>query len=158
ELLSFLRNSGYRMLDDVELAGFKRIVGSFTEASSFAYAALAHFSFSLVLWIRGVYPLLSATAAAFSLVAILFATSTTGYFGLAAFLLIIYAVYLGQLLTRRASRNACLFLVFAPLVSCVIVLLIRMEPQAFNTVRELVDVTIFSKLDSGSGIERASWN
>jgi hypothetical protein len=158
ELLSFLRNTNYRMLDDVELAGFKRIVGSFTEASSFAFATLGLFTFAFTLWIRGIYQRAAGAAAVLSLVAILFATSTTGYVGLCSFLLIQYAMFLAQLLARRATRNILAFLVFAPLVVSLIVVSVWMDADARHTVAQLIDITIFSKLDSDSGIERASWN
>ena len=43
ELFSFIRNANYALLNDTEVAGLKRIVGSFTEASSFG-AATARWS------------------------------------------------------------------------------------------------------------------
>jgi hypothetical protein len=157
-LLSFLRNTNYRMLDDVELAGFKRIVGSFTEASSFAYATLGLFAFAFTLWVRGIYSVASGVAAVLSLVAILFATSTTGYVGLCSFLLVQYIVFAAQLLARSATRNALLFLVFAPLTLSILAMYIWTDTDVRHTVEQLIDITIFSKLDSESGIERASWN
>src|SRR5262249_10066487 len=46
ELLSPIRNATYRMLNDSESIGLKRIVGSFSEASSFGYTTLGLFAFS----------------------------------------------------------------------------------------------------------------
>jgi hypothetical protein len=40
DLLAFLRNGSYRMLDNTVILDFKRIVGSFPEASTFAYFTL----------------------------------------------------------------------------------------------------------------------
>jgi hypothetical protein len=100
----------------------------------------------------------SGTAALLSGIAILFATSTTGYFGLFSFIAIQYALCLAQLVTGRATRNCLLFVAFAPLVGAVATMAIWMDPDARHTVKQLIDTTLFSKLDSASGIERASWN
>lgn len=51
ELMSFIRNANYALLSDNELAGFKRIVGSFVEASSFGAATVAYFAFTSRLWL-----------------------------------------------------------------------------------------------------------
>jgi hypothetical protein len=158
ELLSFLRNTNYRMLDDVELAGFKRIVGSFTEASSFAYATLGLFAFAFTLWIRGIHARWAGAAAVLSFIALLLATSTTGYVGLSSFLAVQYVIFLARLLARRATRNVVVFLVFAPLALSIVAVAVWMDAEARHTVQQLIDITIFSKLDSDSGIERASWN
>src|SRR5258708_30598002 len=48
-LLSWLRNANYRMLESGEIGGFKRIVGTFTEAGAFSYAAIGFYAFSLSL-------------------------------------------------------------------------------------------------------------
>ena len=46
DLMSLVRNANYRIMGDIEIAGFKRIVGSFAEASSFSYATLMLFAFT----------------------------------------------------------------------------------------------------------------
>jgi hypothetical protein len=158
EFLSLFRNTSYRMLDDIELAGFKRLVGSFTEASAFAYATLGLFAFTFTLWLRGAYSPVSGIAAALSLVALVFSTSTAGYFGLTFFVLFQYAHSLLQLLARRATRNVLVFLVFAPIVASVLAISIWMHPAPRHAIQQVIEVTVFSKFDSESGIERASWN
>jgi len=90
ELFSFIRNANYALLSDTEVAGFKRIVGSFTEASSFGSATLGYFAFTGRLWLLGIRPQLTAPLAFLSLMAMLFATSTTAYVGLGAFLALSY--------------------------------------------------------------------
>jgi len=47
ELLSYIRNSTYQTLADSEMAGLKRIVGSFVEPSSFGYWTLGYFASTL---------------------------------------------------------------------------------------------------------------
>src|SRR5437016_2985710 len=77
ELLSPIRNATYSMLNDSDIAGFKRIVGSFTEASSFGAMTLGYFAFTGKLWLLGVYPRISGVLALLSLLALIFSTSTT---------------------------------------------------------------------------------
>jgi hypothetical protein len=90
ELLSFVRNANYTMLVETDVAGFKRIVGSFVEASSFGGATLGYFAFTSRLWLLGISSRLTSMLALLSLTAVLFATSTTAYVGLAAFLSLTY--------------------------------------------------------------------
>ena len=40
------------MLNDGELGGLKRIVGSFSEAGAYSYAALGLYAFALALWLE----------------------------------------------------------------------------------------------------------
>jgi protein arginine kinase len=75
ELFSFIRNANYALLSDTEVAGFKRIVGSFTEASSFGSATLGYFAFTGRLWLLGIRPQLTAPLAFLSLMAMLFAAN-----------------------------------------------------------------------------------
>jgi hypothetical protein len=135
------------MLDDVELAGFKRIVGSFTEASAFAYATLGLFAFTFTLWLRRAFSPFSGIAAALSLAAIIFATSTAGYFGLVLFVVWRYSHAVLQVAMGRATRNALIFVVCAPVIASIVVMASWMHPETRHTA-----------LDSESGIERASWN
>ena len=123
ELLSWIRNASYRMLTDVEVAGFKRVVGAFSEASSFAYFTLAMFGFTFRAHLMRLYPGLSGAAAACSFVAILVSTSTTGYVGLLAVVTVQYALSLRALIRRSATANEAAFLVYAPGVAVAVALL-----------------------------------
>lgn len=158
EYLSFIRNSSYRMLDDTETAGLKRIVGSFTEASTFAYITLGLLAFNLRLWSEGIRPRLTGSIAFFSIIAIAFATSSTGYAGLAVFLGLQFVLAIRRLLQHRASPNSVMFLGIAPVACCVMVGAIALNPQLVASVTDLIDTTLFNKLSSDSGVERGAWN
>lgn len=158
ELLSFLRNSSYRLLDDAEMAGFKRIVGSFTEAAAFAYITLALFAFSLRLWIEGIAVRATGAIALLSAVALVFATSSTGYVGLAAILSLQSLRGIARLLAGRATQNTLVLLGLAPVALAVVAAGILLSPQLRASIGDLADLTLFNKLSSDSGIERSAWN
>jgi hypothetical protein len=157
ELLSFIRNSTYSMLSDTEIAGVKRIVGSFVEASSFSYWTLGYFAFTLSLWLNGIATRLTSSLSCLSLVTLLFSTSTTAYVGLGAFLFVQY-VMIGRLLFRPIRTQMMIFIIAAPFVLCVAVVLIRLNDSTSAYVGNLLDTFVLNKLSSASGVERSNWN
>ncbi len=156
--MSFLRNSSYRMLDDAEIAGLKRIVGSFAEASSFAYATLGLLAFTLTLWMKGVYTKSAGAAAFLSVVCLVFTTSTTGYAGLAVMAIWYEALGLAQIIGRRATRNTIIMVVLVPLTIAGLATCLWLSPPLRATAEMVFAKTISSKLESQSGVERGSWN
>ena len=158
ELLAFIRNASYRLLDDAETAGLKRIVGSFTEAAAFAYVTLALLAFNLRLWSEGVAARVTGPIALASTAALLFATSSTGYVGLAAVLAVQLAAALRRLLLGRAAPNTVVLLGLAPVLCAVLVAALVLLPGARASVSDLLDATLFNKLSSDSGVERGAWN
>ncbi|MGA7807104.1 MAG: hypothetical protein WCB02_21105 [Bradyrhizobium sp.] len=158
ELLAFIRNANYSMLNDTEVAGFKRIVGSFTEASSFGACTLGYFAFTMRLWLLGIRPRLAFGLTVGSLVALLFSTSTTAYVGLAVFLMFAYASALARVVFWK-SNPASVVLVFGlPLSLAIIGLIIAMNNDYASYVKDLADTFVLNKMATDSGIERSSWN
>jgi hypothetical protein len=156
--LTFLRNASYRMLDDVEISGFKRIVGSFPEASSYAYATLGLFAFTGKLWLRGIYPRLTGTIAGLSLVALCFSTSSTAYVGLSILLAMEYVGSLAQILNGRCTRATIGFIGLAPAVASIVLMGLALRESTWSVVQDLANKTVFDKLSSASGVERGAWN
>jgi hypothetical protein len=157
ELLAFIRNANYRMLNDTEVAGFKRIVGSFTEAASFGSTTLGYFAFSIKLWLRGFYPRLTLSLAALSLGAMVFSTSTTAYVGLSAMLLLLYLESIFRLLFQRVPIQTLFFLVAAPIVATLVIIVVALNDASWSYIQNLLDMTVFNKLSTDSGIERSAW-
>lgn len=157
-LLGFIRNASYRMLDEATALGFKRIVGSFAEASSFAYTTLGLFAFCLRLWLAGIHARVTGPLALLSLAAIAFATSSTGYAGAAVIVIALFALSLARTLTGRVTRPTMTFVAIGPLALITLVVGIRLDQPAWSTVQTLVDETVVNKLSSASGAERARWN
>jgi hypothetical protein len=158
ELLSFIRNANYAMLNDTESAGFKRIVGSFTEASSFGRATLGTFAFTLRLWLLGVRPRLTLGLTLSSLAALLFSTSTTSYVGLAVFLMFAYAVTLVHLVFRNSNLASTALIFGFPIALLIIVLAILLNDDYATYFGTLADTFVLNKMQSASGIERSMWN
>lgn len=158
ELLSFIRNANYTLLIDTEVAGLKRIVGSFTEASSFAAATLCYFAFTSRLWLLGVWPRVTLTLALLSLCALVFSTSSTAYVGLAVLLALSYLHALSNALRRSVTPQMVSFILAAPLILAVLVLIIALNEEYSFYVKNLLDGMIFNKMSTASGLERSAWN
>jgi hypothetical protein len=157
ELLSFIRNANYGLLNETELAGLKRITGSFTEASSFGAATLGYCAFTLRLWLSGIRPTLTFVLTSLSLIALLYSTSTTAYVGLAAFLAVVYLGALANALRRQINSQTLFFIAGVPIVLPALIIAIALIDNS-SYVKDLFDTLVLNKMSSDSGIERSSWN
>jgi hypothetical protein len=158
DYLAFLRNASYRMLNDAEVMGFKRLVGSFPEASAYAYATLGMFAFSGTLWLNGVHSRSSGVIALLSLGALAFSTSTTAYAGLAACLGMFAAGSMLQILRGSAPPNALLFVLLSPVLVAVLIMAMMLHDTLWATVSTLIEKTLLTKLGTDSGVTRIAWN
>ncbi|MFT4184966.1 MAG: hypothetical protein QM636_23940 [Rhizobium sp.] len=157
-LLAFMRNAQYTLHTDDQIAGVKRIVGSFTEASSFARSTLGVLGLTGTLWICGHRPLLTGSIAAASLVLVVMSTSSTGLVGAPVITLILYATALSVSMRKGAHSFASVVIVFVPLLSLAVGLLVAIDPDLSKLVYNYVDIIALGKSTSNSGIERHSWN
>jgi len=158
DMLAVIRNGDYRMLNEATVGGFKRIVGSFPEASTFAYYTIGFFAFSTRLWLAGVYLRATVPLTLLSFAALVFSTSSTGYAGTTAFLGALFLVGFAQMLTRPVTRTMLGFVGLVPAILAVGLLGLRLYPPAWNVLVEMVNQTVFDKLASSSGVERSLWN
>jgi hypothetical protein len=158
EMLSFIRNANYSMMSDDSIAGFKRIVGSFVEASSFGSATLGYFAFTGKLWLLGVRPFLTAPLAVLSLLALIFSTSTTAYVGLAVLLAYLFLEIVVSAFFRSPRPQAFIFLIGAPIIAMLGVIAIELNDNSAAYISNLLDTVVFNKMSTASGIERAMWN
>lgn len=158
EALALIRNANYRILGDGEIGGFKRIVGSFTEAGAYAYAAIGLYAFSLQLWLTGQWPRLTGTVAILLLSTILLSTSSMAYATILTFSVITFAACLGRLAGNRATAQGAIYLFASPVILLMLVVGAMLVPQAWAAITGLFDATVVNKLASQSGVERAQWN
>jgi hypothetical protein len=158
EILSLIRNANYTMLVETDVAGFKRIVGSFVEASSFGGVTLGYFAFTGRLWLLGVQTRLTGTLTLLSLAAVLFATSTTAYVGLGVFLALVYLDVLIRTMSGPVPQQMRLFVVGAPLMVAVAGFAIALSDTYSGMVRDLLDTFFLNKMSTSSGQERSAWN
>ena len=157
-LLGFLRNASYRMLDEAAIGDFKRVVGSFPEASTFAYYTVGLFAFCSSLWLARVWRYATGPIALLSLLALISSTSSSGYVGLTAFLAALFLVGLGQVAAAPVSKSTFAFVLTMPLLALALVVGLRLSEQGWRIASNLVEQTVLHKLDSQSGIERSLWN
>lgn len=158
DVLAIIRNGSYRMLDDATVLGFKRIVGSFPEASTFAYFTAGFFAFCTSLGLDGIRPRLTGPLAALSLVALVFSTSSTGYAATSGFLALFFIMSLARALSGPVRRAMLIAVATLPLMVGAGLTALRLDPPLWRTVNDVVDATIFDKMSSSSGVERAKWN
>lgn len=158
DVLSFMRNARYTLHTETEVAGMKRIVGSFTEAAAFARTTLGVIGFTGTLWLCGYRPAVTGTLAVISLVLLVASTSTAGLAGTPAILCILFATALFGGRTVFGSRTRAFALVFAPPLVIASALFILLNAEASSTVHDYLDMVILQKGHSDSGIERSFWN
>jgi hypothetical protein len=158
ELLSFIRNGTYGLLNDTEVAGFKRIVGSFTEAASFGGMTLGCFAFTLKLWLLGIRPRLTSILTLLALAALIFSTSTTAYVGLLAFLAFSYLEIFSCVLRGSITSQMAIFIFVIPVITAIIIIAILFSDTYSVYLRSLLDTFVLKKMSTDSGIERSSWN
>jgi hypothetical protein len=158
EILSFIRNANYAMLNEAELGGLKRITGSFTEASAFAATTLWLFAFTSRLWVLGVFSRMAGITAALSLICLLLATSTTGYAGLIIYALFDFTRLAASTILGRGSRRLVFTVVLLPLIVSGAVIILALNDTIWTTVLDIFRFTFLEKASSDSGVERASWN
>src|ERR1700726_2020314 len=157
-LLDFIRNAQYTLHIEEQISGLKRIVGSFSEASAFARSTLGALGFTGTLWLCGYRPALTGTLALASLALVVLSTSSTGLAGAPAVLLILYVTALMRLgfHPSRPFRSAAV--ICAPLLVVAVILAAKLDDEAAKPIRDYIDVLIFNKSATDSGIERNSWN
>jgi hypothetical protein len=158
ELLAFIRNARYTMIAEAEMFGFKRIVGSFIEASMFASTTVGYFAFTFRLWLLGFRPMLTSSLSFLSLTALIFATSTTGYVGLALFMLFVYIQTSVRAALRPVTPQMLGFMVGGPPVLLLVVILVALNDESSRNVQGLLDSLILGKMSTASGLERLAWN
>ena len=157
-LLAPIRNADYQLHIETVVTGLKRIVGSFTETSSFAYATLGAFGFAAELCLAGLRPRVFGAIALASLVLLALSTSSTAYAATPLLLLVLYAGTLVRAAGHRASPMGLALLPAAPLAVVALGAGVLLVPAAHAAVSDTLTLFLFNKSASQSGLERAQWN
>ncbi|MCA1454134.1 hypothetical protein I6F35_13030 [Bradyrhizobium sp. BRP22] len=158
ELMSIIRNANYGLLNDTEMVGIKRIVGSFTEASSFGAATLGYFAFAGKLWLENIRSPLTLVLAGLSFLALLLSTSSTAYVGLAGFMIIAFLHVVFDAARRATTRQSMWLLATMPIVVPIVVIAIALNETSSAYVSGMFDELVFNKMSTASGVERSLWN
>jgi hypothetical protein len=157
-LFSIIRNATYTIYADDQAAGLKRIIGSFAESSSFGSMTLGYFAITLRFWLLGIYPRLTFTVSLLSLLALLFATSTTAYVGLVLYLVVLYCEIIIRMMLGPITRPMRFLIFGTPVLLAILLIVIALNDETWAYFKNLLDTFVFNKLNTASGEERSSWN
>jgi hypothetical protein len=156
QLLMIFRNGHYAMLDQIMLTSIHRISGIMPEPSTYASYGCVMLALMTELWMRGIAAKATGLAALAMLTLIVLSTSSSGYVTVAMYGLLILVRILfirGATTTRKAATFG--LLAFLGLGVAIGVLIF--DPKAGEGVGEVLRQVIFTKAQSSSGLERASW-
>jgi len=157
-LFSWLRSANYSILDHATLSGVRRVVGAFSEASSFGYFTSGLFGFWVMYWIYGGQRKFSLVYIIALMFALIFSTSTSAYAAMGGLLLIVVAQGVRGLFAAQVSPRQLTLLALGSLLLPLSVLGTILALDAIPWFYSFIDQIVFSKLDSQSGVERGSWN
>jgi hypothetical protein len=157
-VLDFMRNARYILRFDEEVSGLKRIVGSFPEASSFAGSTLGALGFTGTMWLCGRRPAWTGTLALASFILLVLSTSSTGLLAAPIAVMILYATALRRCGVHRSARFSAIVVLLAPLTVTAATLIVLLDERSLAVIMDYINLLIFSKSTSQSGIERGSWN
>jgi len=157
-VLVYVRNA-YALFDTYAgPGGLVRIHGTFSEASAFAAFTLPLTVFSFHLWLNRVKPMLCGLLATGLCALLLISTSSTAYAGLGIYALVFAfsQTYRGYM-RGHVPRLGVIF-AGALLATVFIGALFVFETKIGGRLMDYFSVTVFDKLSSDSGVERATWN
>ncbi|MFT3691029.1 hypothetical protein [Paenirhodobacter sp.] len=157
-LMDFMRNARYALHTDTEISGLKRIVGAFTEASSFARSSLGVLGVTGTLWLCGYRPRLTGFLALASFGLIVLSTSSTGLAGIPVAVGLLYLTALWRCGTSARAFNSTVLVLSLPFLTAFVVLAALLHPQTSAMIQTYVDTVVLSKMQTDSGVERSSWN
>ncbi len=157
-ILDPIRTANYALTLGQEMAGLKRMIGGYPEASSYGLYALGLFAFWLSYWLSsrndgkggaGIWLALSAFA-------LFRCTSSSAYLGFAAYYFVFLSIWLvkGQAISRPGASIVIVAIAILPLAAMAAYVAYALLPgfEAF------IDRSLLNKMNSDSGEERMSWN
>lgn len=156
QLLDPIRTANYALTANHKLAGIKRMIGGFPEASAFGYYTVGLFGFWLQYWLSTRQSRLAFWMMIALLIALLRSTSSSAYLALGAFMALAALLNLSTN-DRISRRSACMLGVLAvalPILAAGLTVAYQTDPA----ISAYFDRLLFEKLDSDSGVERMSWN
>ncbi|MFZ4551246.1 MAG: hypothetical protein ACOYNB_05420 [Aquabacterium sp.] len=157
DVLAVLRNGSYAMQSG-ELAGLVRISGAFPETSAYSAYSLTLLGFTHYLWLRGYLPRWSSSTSVGSLVLLLLSTSGTAYVGLAV-CGVLSLMYLTYRVARYGSAGRVAFYGWLALLALILLAsALLFYPKTWTILSDYFGFVVGKKMESGSGIERSTWN
>lgn len=154
-VLDFFRNALYNQLDQ-EVGGLSRMNGIFAEASNYAGYGFIYFVFVTEMWLRDIDRRWTGRAALLLLSALVLSTSTTGYIGIAGYVVILTV---RQVLFPATIAPSKLVAIAIGLLTVAVatLALFAIRPEYLKTVDLVYRLMIVNKSESESGLVRLMW-
>lgn len=157
DVLAPIRTANYAIISDAYEAGFARITGPFSEASSFAGASLACLAFAYTYW-RKTKSRLAQWLSVILLFLTILSTSSTAYVGLTLLCIPVAISMSASVLRGRLEREEILIAVLMVMGVVAVMGISLYRAEALDPFVRLINSTIINKADSASGHERTYWN
>ena len=157
-ILDPVRTANYALHDNVRMAGLKRMIGGFPEASSFGYFAIGVFAFWLQYWLLRPKSRMATIIMLITLIAVLRSTSSAAYVSFAVLIPCIACIgVLRNLRTRVPVAGFAVATTFF-IVGWMFIIALVSAYQLLEPVQAFFERALFGKLEGVSGVERSSWN
>ncbi|MGC9368068.1 MAG: hypothetical protein ACP5DX_00880 [Paracoccaceae bacterium] len=154
-LLAVIRTADYSLANEHMLSGFSRVIGGYSEASSFGAASAAffgYFAMSFLIRRRALHGVLALA----SLVSALMSLSSSGLLAMtgALFFIGLHArVYLGHGMSRAFAHW---FVIGVTVLAALASVAMLITPVSDRVV-DVLDRLVLSKSSTLSGLERSAW-
>ncbi|MDE3238736.1 MAG: hypothetical protein KGN33_07240 [Paracoccaceae bacterium] len=157
-VMELIRTANYSIIKNATMGGLKRMIGGFSEASSFGYYTLGLFGFWLQYWLSGGRWRWTGWVLAGTTLLVLRSTSSSAYVALVILLVLIGAVALMRSLGRTVDRRLMSLILWGVFTLWLALLVLGTAYLLSDPVQAFFNRTLFNKLSSSSGVERMSWN
>ncbi|MEZ5767121.1 MAG: hypothetical protein R3D80_05185 [Paracoccaceae bacterium] len=157
-VLDFVRTANYTIRVTDTMAGLKRMIGGFPEASSFGFFSLGLFGFWLQYWLAMRRSRAAPWMLAMATIAVLRSTSSSAYLSLIVFLIGFAVFNFFRFLRPEAERRSIAVTVAGALLLWLAAVGATASYQMVEPVTAFFDDILFDKMESDSGVERMSWN
>jgi len=152
-----VNNEGATLMIGQADAGFARVTGVFTEASSFAGWAIGALALMLFLFLNRILLVTTGVLTAMLVFTLLLSTSSTAYGGL-GILALVTAIAVGMDADpRRKDRGLVLLALGGVIGASLLLLIFTADYGPMYSLRLLLEGAIFGKQYSMSALERGQW-
>ena len=155
DLLDGMRTMNMMFLDNQMMFGVKRLSGGFPEPSSFSFYTVGLYAYWLKYWFSERTSRIGAIMVLLMAFLLLRSLASSALVGIACFTILFFAWHLGSIAKRKKATVVYIVLTMILPISFGLGVVVYNLNPAFATS---LDTLIFSKLSSGSGIERMQWN
>lgn len=157
DVLEPIRTASYAMLTNVDVAGFARIAGAYSEASTFGGMSALLLAFTFTYW-RATSDMLAAGFSLALLCLVVLSTSTTAYVVL-GILGLVLLLSLAASTWRGRLQEQDLILIAGALVGLTILVgIVLYNNSLLDPFWQMFDEMVLNKATSASAHERSHWN